>query len=623
MRSAVFYSAKGGFWGKLHLFPLKTFIRQFANESFLKRWAWLVLLIVAILTLTGGVFDLPLVDRDEPRFSQATIEMMETEQWVIPYFNGEYRFDKPPLTYWWMRVNYWIFGTTEFAARLHSLLAGYFCALAIFGFGCRLYDVRAAFLAGLGWLTCLQVMIHSRMAVADMPLVLAIILVQWATWELLKGRRKVTYEKHEVPTEGGEIREIEVPRQDPIEPRGKFSKWFFVLWFSMGLGFLAKGPLIFAVPLLSWLLWRWVFWRKHKQPWGKLQLLTGSLIALFIVALWGLPALVETSGAFWDRGMGEHVIERGYKSFNDRLVLPIYYPLTAFISLMPWIAFAWWGYVKMRRNWDERAAFLLSWFIAPFLIFTFYSTQLPHYTLPGFAAFFLLLFMPSKEKIETGKWEKRFYWIVNGVWIVVLGAIAYLVLTQNFTGPRIGTLRFILACAAVLWLGLLGVGYSFRKPSVAQMVFALFAIYFGTWGMGKGLRDVSPAVALTHFFEDAPEGTQWRGVIYQEPSLVFYSGDKWKFFGHVAGIQTEQAMLEEAQAPTGVIGLEMEWRLEDFAKTLIGQPLSPRVDHSAEWEEAGYEFDEVYYMEGVNMARMSWVKLIIIPPEERPGDTAE
>ena len=597
---------------------MKKFIQQFAHEAFLKRWAWLLLLIVAILTLTGGVFDLPLVDRDEPRFAQATIEMMETDQWVIPYFNGEYRFDKPPLTYWWMRVNYWIFGTTEFAARLHSLLSGYLCALAIFGFGCRLFDARAAFLAGLGWLTCLQVMIHSRMAVADMPLILAIILIQWAAWELLMGRRRIIYLKQEVETEKG-TREMEIPQEDPPEARGKFGLWYWVLWLSMGLGFLAKGPLIFFVPLLSWLLWRWVFWRKEKQPWGKLQIVTGTLIALFIVALWGLPALVETSGAFWDKGMGEHVVDRGFKSFNDRLVLPFYYPLTAFISLMPWIAFAWWGFVKMKRNWDARTAFLLSWFIAPFLIFSFYATQLPHYTLPGFAAFFLLLFMPSKEPIETGKWEKAFYWIVNGIWMLVIVGIGYLVTTQNFTGPRMGTLRLILACAAVLWLGLLGVGFSFRKPSVGKMIFALVAIFLGTWGMAFGLRLVSPAVALVPFFEEAPENTQWRGVIYQEPSLVFYSGDRWKFFGRVAGIQTEEAMRDEALAPTGTIGKEIEWRLEDFARTLIGEPLTPTEDFSEEWEEAGYAFDEVYYIEGVNMARMAWVKLIVIPPKETHG----
>jgi 4-amino-4-deoxy-L-arabinose transferase-like glycosyltransferase len=38
------------------------------------------------------------MDRDEPRFAQATVEMMVRGTWTIPYFNDEYRFDTPPLT---------------------------------------------------------------------------------------------------------------------------------------------------------------------------------------------------------------------------------------------------------------------------------------------------------------------------------------------------------------------------------------------------------------------------------------------------------------------------------------------------------------------------------------------
>ena len=61
--------------------------------------AWFVLTL-GVVVLLAGTFELPLLDRDEPRFSRATVEMAERGNWVIPYFNGQYRFDKPPLTYW-------------------------------------------------------------------------------------------------------------------------------------------------------------------------------------------------------------------------------------------------------------------------------------------------------------------------------------------------------------------------------------------------------------------------------------------------------------------------------------------------------------------------------------------
>jgi len=52
-----------------------------------RRHGWWVLLLVAVLCLLPGTGDLPLIDRDEPRFTRATVEMMETQQWIIPFFN--------------------------------------------------------------------------------------------------------------------------------------------------------------------------------------------------------------------------------------------------------------------------------------------------------------------------------------------------------------------------------------------------------------------------------------------------------------------------------------------------------------------------------------------------------
>ncbi|NIP93365.1 MAG: phospholipid carrier-dependent glycosyltransferase, partial [Akkermansiaceae bacterium] len=215
--------------------------------------------------LLPGLDSLPLIDRDEPRFAHATVEMMYRGEWIIPYFNDEYRFDKPPLTYWWMRLHFGIFGINEFAARLHSASGSLFCALLIFGFARRLgCDNLRAFLAGAGWLTCLQVLIHSRMAVADMPLILFLVLTMRALWEL--------------------------QNRDPARPFSKcFSDpWFYLLGTSIGLGFLAKGPLAQFIPLLAILLWA-LLNRLHQRPSPNL----GRLLACFLCSapLWlGLMA---------------------------------------------------------------------------------------------------------------------------------------------------------------------------------------------------------------------------------------------------------------------------------------------------------------------------------------------
>ena len=64
----------------------------------------------------AGTWSLPLVDRDEPRFAEASREMIERGDYVVPYFNNRYRFDKPPLTYWCQVASYRVFGENAFAA---------------------------------------------------------------------------------------------------------------------------------------------------------------------------------------------------------------------------------------------------------------------------------------------------------------------------------------------------------------------------------------------------------------------------------------------------------------------------------------------------------------------------
>src|SRR3984893_9843095 len=83
-----------------------------------------VLLFVACLLFhSAGTWTLPLVDRDEPRYAEASREMRERRDYVVPYFNNEYRFDKPPLFYWAQVGSYQLFGESNFAAGFPSILA--------------------------------------------------------------------------------------------------------------------------------------------------------------------------------------------------------------------------------------------------------------------------------------------------------------------------------------------------------------------------------------------------------------------------------------------------------------------------------------------------------------------
>src|ERR1041385_8762750 len=90
-----------------------------------------ILFFGCIVFHIAGTWSLPLIDRDEPRFAEASREMIQRGDYVVPYFNNQLRLDKPPLTYWAQTVSYRMFGQNDFAARLPSAVAAALLAITI------------------------------------------------------------------------------------------------------------------------------------------------------------------------------------------------------------------------------------------------------------------------------------------------------------------------------------------------------------------------------------------------------------------------------------------------------------------------------------------------------------
>src|ERR1043166_2054327 len=78
-------------------------------------------------------------DIDEGNNAEAAREMLESDNWVVPTFNGQLRVDKPALLYWLQLGAYKIFGVNEFAARLPSALAALATVLLAYELGRRLF----------------------------------------------------------------------------------------------------------------------------------------------------------------------------------------------------------------------------------------------------------------------------------------------------------------------------------------------------------------------------------------------------------------------------------------------------------------------------------------------------
>ena len=330
---------------------------------------------------------MPLIDRDEPRFAEASREMIERGNYIVPYFNNQLRLDKPPLTYWAQVASYHMFGENDFAARFPSAIAAALTAILIFAWGRRIGGEKLGWWAAIIFTLSLQIFVHAKAAVADMWLVLFVTLAHWAGYELLADSNRAATRPAVAPY-----------RQ---------TWWWLMFYLSLALGFLAKGPIAWT-PLLTVAVV--IIYTRKSQFLGCFKLVRGILLMLFVVALWGIPALIQTHGEFFRVGIGRHVVGRSFMTLEGHgasslgmyvLLLPFYF-VTIFISFFPWSIKLPWLIRKLWRNKEAGVdapgysgspvdTYLLSGIAVIFVIFTLVSTKLPHYTMPAFPLLSLLL----------------------------------------------------------------------------------------------------------------------------------------------------------------------------------------------------------------------------------------
>jgi 4-amino-4-deoxy-L-arabinose transferase-like glycosyltransferase len=417
-------------------------------KSAIRNYAFLFFGSVAFHVI--GTWTLPLIDRDEPRFAEASREMIERGDYIVPHFNGDLRLDKPPLAYWAQVTSYRIFGETDFAARFPSAVAAALVALSIFAWGKRMANEGAGWWAAIIFTLSLQTFIHAKAAVADMWLVLFVTTAHWSGYELLR----------EWLTPG---------TAHPAVAPYQRARWWFTFYVSLALGFLAKGPIAWT-PLLTVAATK-LF--AHDVRLGqRFKFVRGILLMLVIVAMWGIPALIQTHGEFLRVGLGRHVVARslatmeghGLNSISGYVLLLPFYFVTVLVSFFPWSLKLPYLIKTLRRDRDSIDNYLLTGAAIIFIIFTFVSTKLPHYTLPAFPLLALLL-----ARQWLGRTEKR-------EWFFKTLAIA----------------------TAALWLLL-----ALTLPSLVAEAFPAYSL------LQQARNDLRPEM-------------QFASVDYSEPSLVWY-----------------------------------------------------------------------------------------------------
>ncbi|MFG0247260.1 MAG: ArnT family glycosyltransferase [Phycisphaeraceae bacterium JB051] len=351
-----------------------------------------VLLMLGLYWFT--IFQSSLFDRDETRFSSATLEMLASGDYIVPTFNGDLRPDKPILIYWLMSIGVTLLGPCEAGVRFFAPVGMAVSSLLTGWLGRRLFDPLAGFWSAAILCTSGLMLIVGGAATTDAVLLAFIMTaITPAIFMLQSGKASL----------------------------GQLAAMLLGLTGAM----LTKGPVGLAVPVLSMIGMLW-FGNRELRKAGKkslIWLIVLSLVATGVFLLWAIPANQATDGEFAKIGIGRHIINRILEpqeshGGNFFLSLPFYIPVIIGL-FMPWTLLLYGSvralYGRTLGNELSRAV-LLGWFWPTFILMSVVATKLPHYILPVFPALAIVTAAAISELTRNPKGlsEKDWFWMEKG-----------------------------------------------------------------------------------------------------------------------------------------------------------------------------------------------------------------
>ncbi len=430
---------------------------------------------VAFLWNLGNI---GLVDETEPLFAEAARQMTVTGDWITPYFNGETRFDKPPLIYWLMAAAYRTLGVNEWAVRLPSAL----CAIALTCLGFytlsktegssatdSVADVADVTEKSKGifspsptpplspsptpplspsptpplflstpWIGAALIALNpqtiawGRTGVSDM------LLVACMCSALLAFFLGYTLEEQRQKAEFSTVSASVFP-----------NKWYLTCYVLIALAILAKGPVGIVIPALiigSFGLYLGNF----RQIWREMRPVSGILIILAIAVPWFVLVILANGQTYIDSFFGYHNFQRFTEVVNKHSAPWYFYFFVVLLGFAPWsiylpLAIArtrFWqrSYWRRQPRRDQLSLFALFWFGCIFGFFTIAVTKLPSYVLPLLPAAAILVTLlwsdiiaGNEPKNRPGKLEKKPNSLPRGLLVTYIFNVVFLLIVAGAT----------------------------------------------------------------------------------------------------------------------------------------------------------------------------------------------
>ena len=505
-----------------------------------RRQFWL-LMIFALVVIGIGIGLRDPWPSDEPRFTLAAKQMVESGDWLFPHRGSELYSDKPPMLLWLEAASFEAVRNWRIAFLLPSLLAALATLGLVYDLGRRLWSRKVALYAGMALLLSFQFVYQTKRAQID-PLVMFFITA--ANWGLL--------------------------RHCLLGPNWR-AYWFGC--FCAGLGVITKGVGILA--LLMLLPYGYAAARRwdgvaRMGPGAAWRWALGLLALLFAIALWLVPMLLavhahpdQPAYAAYANDILFHQTAGRYAKSWDHHHSPLYYvPIVLFswlpLSLTyPGMLPRWW---RQLRAHDARILLPLGWIVLVLVFFSIPMGKRDVYIMPALPML-ALISGPFLEELLRTRWLRVLGLLfigTLGVGMTVAGVYALaahpkfateLATTRGF-GEGGQSLWWLLLSIGVLQLLLLAVLRLRRAGWAVAGGMAVLWLGWGLWGYPL-LNDSSSAAGLmSEVRAHLAPGDELGLVAWKEQNLLMLDRPATDFgFTQPFHLQYLKAVQWQAQAP--------------------------------------------------------------------------
>ncbi|MCX7759157.1 MAG: glycosyltransferase family 39 protein, partial [bacterium] len=339
--------------------------------------------IVIFFFLTLGIDSIIITYPDEGRNAFATLFMINSGEFIVPYYNGEIRYDKPPLLYYlgiviYKTLQFLGYENIELSFRLISVFATIFSAFIVFELSKHFVQNRTyQYLSVILYIGFINIFIESKAFVPEPLLSLFINLSLLSFFKLYRQNQDNTI------------------------------TWIYIFWISMGLGILSKGIIsiiiVFLVITVFLLIQRKFYFLK--------TLFIKPLAVLIGVSLgfsWFIMVGIKTKGDFLYHFFMVHNVGR-FTGASNMHPNPFYFYIPVLIiNTIPVIevfTLSLVSFIKNIKNKDElkNVSFLLVYFLTIIVFYSLSKGKVHHYIMPSLIPLSILISLYIEKLIDNEK----------------------------------------------------------------------------------------------------------------------------------------------------------------------------------------------------------------------------